>query len=145
MASCSKDELPDQETDDDSQSDAPQSTTMKLKRSRKVKVYDHHCQPASQVNSYRQSSSSDDETATRAVGMSNGSDLLSLLYVLNPLVVQACEGVEPVCCWTEYLIFVFRAGTLSVIKNTLETLSSIGVTVDSRNDVGQTALHIAAE
>ena len=67
MASCSKDELPDQETDDDSRSDAPQSTTMKLKRSIKVKVYDRHCQPDSQVNSCRPSSCSDDEAASRAV------------------------------------------------------------------------------
>ena len=72
MASCSKDELPDQETDDDSRSDAPQSTTMKLKRSREVKVDDHHCQSDSQVINYRQFSCSDDEAAIRAVVEQHG-------------------------------------------------------------------------
>ena len=67
MASCSKDELPDQETDDNSRSDAPQSTTMKLKRSREVKVDDDHCQPASEVKRLRHSSCSDDDAAIRAV------------------------------------------------------------------------------
>ena len=66
MASSRKDELSDQETDDDSRSDAPQSTTMKLKRSREVKVDDHHCQPDSQVKRYRQSSCSDDEAVDNA-------------------------------------------------------------------------------
>ena len=67
MASCSKDELPDQETDDDSRSDSPQSTTMKLKRSREVKVDDHHCEPVTQVKRCRQYFCSDDEAAIRAV------------------------------------------------------------------------------
>ena len=40
---------------------------------------------------------------------------------------------------------MFESETQSVIEKSLETLLSIGVTVDSRNDVGQTALHIAAE
>jgi len=40
---------------------------------------------------------------------------------------------------------VFESETQSVIEKSLETLLSIGVTVDSRNDVGQTAVHIAAE
>ena len=138
MASCSKDELPDQETDDDSRSDAPQSTTMKLKRSREVKVDDHHCQSDSQVNSYRQSSCSDDEAAISAVGRSNGSDLLNvgLRSKLADLLVElVCEEVEPVCCWPEYLILVFQSETQSVIKKTAEALLSFGITVDSRNDV----------
>jgi len=166
MASCSKDELPDQETDDDSQSDAPQSTTMKLKRSREVKVDDHHCQPASQVKRYRPSSCSDDEAATRAVieqdGMSSTGTEFRLAVNCTPvspfnftfeeldlpitdlLVELKYEGAQPVS-WAEYLISVFKSETQSVIMKSLETLWSIGVTVDSRNDVGQTALHIAAE
>ena len=46
----------------------------------------------------------------------------------------------------EYLITVFESVRYSVTKENMEMLKSwIGVTVDSRNDVGQTALHIAAE
>ena len=124
MASCSKDELPDQEPDNDLQSDAPQSTTATLKRSREVKVDDHHCQPDSQAKRCRQSSCSDDEAFIRAfieqIGMSSTG--------------TESQGAQPIS-WPEYLISVFES----------ETLSSTGVTVDSRNDVGQTALHIAAE
>jgi len=135
MASCSNDELSDQETDDDSQSDAPQSTTMQLKRSREVKVDDHHCQSDSQVKRCRQSSCSDDEAAIRAVLEQHAMSSTG----------TESQGAQPVS-WPENLISEFMdLETQSERKELLETLSSIGVTVDSRNDVGQTALHIAAE
>jgi len=87
------------------------------------------------------------------IGRSNGSDLLNVALHSNQtdlLVELVRQGAQPVS-WPEYLISVILISvfeepeTQSVIKKLLETLSSIGVTVDSRNDVGQTALHIAAE
>jgi len=78
---------------------------------------------------------------------SNGVDLLNLALRWNQtelLVELVCRGAEPVS-WPEYLILVLESENRNVANKTLATLSSIGVTVDIRNDVGQTALHIAAE
>jgi len=77
------------------------------------------------------------------IGGSNGSDLLNVALHSNQtdlLVELVRQGAQPVS-WPEYLISMFESETQSVTKKSLETLSSIGVTVDSRNDVGQTALH----
>jgi len=81
------------------------------------------------------------------IGRSNGIDLLNVALHSNQtdlLVELVCQGAEPKS-WPEYLILVFESETQSVVEKTLETLSSIGVTVDIRNDARQTALHIAAE
>ena len=67
------------------------------------------------------------------IGRSNGSDLLNVALhsnqadLLVELVRQASQSVS----WPEYLISAFESKTHSVKKKSLETLSSIGVTVDS--------------
>ena len=81
------------------------------------------------------------------VDRSNGTELLSVALQSNQtdlLVELICQGAEP-ASWPEYLISVFQSENQGVAKKTVETVSSIGVTVGFRNDAGQTALHIAAE
>ena len=81
------------------------------------------------------------------IGRSNRIDLLNVALHSNQtdlLVELVCQGAEPKS-WPEYLILVFESETQSVVVKTLETLSSVGVTVDITNDARQTALHIAAE
>ena len=140
----------EQETNDDSRSDAPQSTTMKLKRSREVKVYDRHCQPDSQVNSYRQSSCSDEEAAVRAVieqhGMSstgtecrlalNCTDVDSFNYVF----VEALQLLQnwlsedryfanmlQIACWDkrQNLVDLFRSFGGEIIEQSPGMVSSM--------------------
>ena len=139
MASCSKDELPDQETDDDSRSDAPQSTTMKWKRTREVKVDDRHCQSDSQVNSYRQSSCSDDEAAIRAVieqhGMSstgtdcrlalNCTDVDSFDYV-NHVFVEALQLLQDWLSEDQHFANMLQIACRDKQENLADLLRSFG-------------------
>ena len=67
------------------------------------------------------------------IGRSNGNRLLNVALDSNQtdlLVELIRQGAQPVS-WPEYLISVFESETQSVIKKCLETLSSIGVTVDN--------------
>jgi len=134
MASCSKDELPDQETDDDSRSDAPQSTTVKLKRSREVKVDDHHCQRDSQVKRYRMSSCSDDEAAIRAVIEQNGmsstgteSRLALDCTDVNPFNYVFVEALQLLQDWLSedrYFAKMFQVACVDKRKNIADLLWS---------------------
>jgi len=137
MASCSKDELPDQETDDDSRSDAPQSTTMKSKRSREV--YDRHCQSDSQLKRYHESSCSDDEAAIRAVieqhRMSstgtesrlalNCTDEDSFDYV-NYVFVEALQLLQDWLSEDRYFAKILQIGCWDKRENLAELLRSFG-------------------
>jgi len=85
------------------------------------------------VKRYPQSSCSDDEAGIRAVN--------SLQVPLTDLLVKLEKENAQSVSWLEYLISVFESVTQSVKKKFLEIPSSIDVTLHSRNDVGQTALH----
>jgi len=133
---CCKDELPDQETDDDSRSDAPQSTTMKLKRSREMKVDDRHCQFDSQVNSYRQSSCSDNEAAIRAVieqhGMSStGTECRLALNCtdedpFNYMFIEALQLLRDWLSEDRYFSKMLQIACWDKGKNLADLLRSLG-------------------
>ena len=82
------------------------------------------------------------------IGTSNGVGALDIALSSNQtdlLVELVCQGAELADSWPQYLVRVFASEDQGVAEETLRTLSSsIGVTVDVRDEAGQTALHVAA-